>query len=248
MGSWGNATYLDQQQRRLPAHKYRRLHLNLPGLPEGSAFQVEPVMDAIQRGVKARPPLDGVRYSAFVDMSGGSNDDAVLSIGHVDASGIVVVDLVQDQGQRPPFDPNAAVVRFVATLKAYGISRVTGDSYAGETFKAQFEKAGIGYRTCRHAKHALYEALEPLLNAQAVELPDVPVLEQQLLGLVWRGARIDHPNGEHDDFANAAAGAVAELAKPRGGFELLFQGDPDPDGIAALAREVADLERDLHLK
>ena len=34
-------------------------------------------------------------------------------------------------------------------------------------------------------------------------LPDVPELEQQLLGLVWRGGKIDHPQGEHDDFSNA---------------------------------------------
>jgi hypothetical protein len=52
-----------------------------------------------------------------------------------------------------------------------------------------------------------------------VSLLDVPLLEQQLLGLVWRGAKIDHPNGEHDDFATAAVGALL-LARE------LSQGDP----------------------
>ena len=46
MVAWGDASYLDQQQRRLPAYKFRRLHLNVPGVPEGSAFQPEPIMDA----------------------------------------------------------------------------------------------------------------------------------------------------------------------------------------------------------
>jgi hypothetical protein len=78
--SWGDDNYLAQQQRRLPAHKYRRLHLNLPGLPEGSAFTAEKVMEAIERGVKLRPPQPGVEYVGFCDMSGGSNDDAVLAI------------------------------------------------------------------------------------------------------------------------------------------------------------------------
>lgn len=32
-GSWADAGYLIQQQTRLPSHKYRRLHLNLPGSP-----------------------------------------------------------------------------------------------------------------------------------------------------------------------------------------------------------------------
>jgi hypothetical protein len=36
----------------------------------------------------------------------------------------------------------------------------------------------------------------------------MPVLEQQLLGLMWRGGKIDHQPGEHDDYANAAAGVV----------------------------------------
>jgi hypothetical protein len=46
MASWGNADYLDQQRRRLPTHKFRRLHLNLPGAPDGAAFSGERVMSA----------------------------------------------------------------------------------------------------------------------------------------------------------------------------------------------------------
>src|SRR5262249_8127197 len=38
MASWGNPEYLAQQKRRLPTNKYRRLHLNLPGAPDGAAF------------------------------------------------------------------------------------------------------------------------------------------------------------------------------------------------------------------
>jgi hypothetical protein len=208
MGSWRNPHYLAQQQRRLPAHKYRRLHLNLPGLPEGSAFQPEPVMDAIDRGVSVRPPDKALSYAAFVDMSGGSADAAVLAIGHRDPDDRVVLDAVVDQGQRPPFDPNAAVTRFVKVLNSYRVTRVVGDRYAGETFKRQFETQGIAYEVCQDSKHELYEALEPRLNSRGVVLLDVPQLEQQLLGLVWRGGRIDHPAGEHDDYANAAAGLV----------------------------------------
>jgi hypothetical protein len=55
----------------------------------------------------------------------------------------------------------------------------------------------------------LYEALEPLLNGHRVSLLDGPVLEQQLLGLIWRGTKIDHQAGEHDDWSHAAAGALA---------------------------------------
>lgn len=224
MASWGHTGYLAQQQRRLPAHKYRRLHLNLPGLPEGSAYQPEPAMDAIDRGVRVRHPEPGITYTAFVDMSGGSSDDAVLAIGHTDAAGRRVVDVVMDQGQRPPFDPNKAVERFVPVLRGYRVSRVTGDRYAGLTFQSQFQQAGISYVVCDRTKHQLYEALEPLLNGHQVVLLDVPEVEQQLLGLAWRGGKIDHQSGEHDDFANACAGVLV---------------------LTALARSAADDARDL---
>jgi hypothetical protein len=42
-------------------------------------------------------------------------------------------------------------------------------------------------------------------------LLDVPMLEQQLLGLIWRGGKITHQSGEHDDFATAAAGVVEQV-------------------------------------
>ena len=48
-----------------------------------------------------------------------------------------------------------------------------------------------------------------MLNAGEIEFLDVPKLQEQLLGLVWRGSKIDHLPGEHDDFANAAAGALS---------------------------------------
>ena len=84
---WNNDDYLEQQRIRLPSHKFRRLHLNLPGLPEGSAYSVEMVDAAIERGVKIRPPVENTQYFGFVDMSGGSSDDAVLGIAHKNNNG-----------------------------------------------------------------------------------------------------------------------------------------------------------------
>lgn len=219
-GSWADADYLEQQRRRLPAHKFRRLHLNLPGLPEGSAFQPEPVMAAVERGLAGREPEAGVEYQAFVDLSGGSADDATLAIGFQDPEGgAVFVARVVNQGPPPPFDPRRAIERFAEVLRAYRVQTVHGDRYAGETFRADFERHGIGYEVSPLTKSQLYEALEPGLNGGRVRLPDVPAVEQQLLGLLWRGGKIDHPAGEHDDWANAVAGVVqlllAEPGTPR---------------------------------
>jgi hypothetical protein len=109
------------------------------------AFQPEPVMDAVARGITFRAAEPGVVYVAFVDMSGGSNDDAVCAIAHVDAAGHLVLDRLLNQGPAPPFDPRLAVARFASVLHEYGIGHVYGDKYAGETFIQDFARHGIGY-------------------------------------------------------------------------------------------------------
>ena len=170
-------------------------------------------MDSVERGVSVRLPERGVKYHAFVDMSGGSNDDATLAIAHRDADGRAILDRIMDQGQRPPFDPRKAVERFVNVLKEYGLRSVVGDAYAGETFRSDFQGRSISYRVSELTKSEIYEEVEPLLNDGRIVLLDIANLESQLLGLVWRGGKIDHPNGEHADFANGAAGALHLTSK-----------------------------------
>jgi hypothetical protein len=199
--------YLAQQQRRLPSHVYRRLHLNLPGLPAGAAFTAEMIGDAIPRGIRVRPPVPGLIYYAYLDPSGGSSDAFTLGISHQD-DGRGVLDGVWDQGAATPFNPRHAVGRFAGILKQYGIATVVGDKYAGETFIADFAGYGITYLVAALAASDLYVAIEPHLNAGQVGLVDDGMVEQQLLGLVWKGAKITHPSGEHDDHANAAVGAL----------------------------------------
>jgi hypothetical protein len=212
LASFGKG-YLDQQRRRLPTHKFRRLHLNLPGAPDGAAFDGDRVMEAIVKGRKRLLRVDGVVYHAFVDMSGGSNDDATLSIAHFDLeTKRTVVDLLMSQIGAPPFSPRDAVRRFAAEIKAWGLFRVTGDSYAGLTFRQDFQDLGITYAVSFRTKSEIYDAFEPKLNAGEVELLDHPKLTEQLLTLVLKNGKIDHLPGDHDDWANAACGAVTLAA------------------------------------
>jgi hypothetical protein len=213
MGSWTNPDYLDEQRKRLPSARFRRLHLNLGGAPEGAFFSQEKIEAAVVRGRKALPFAENTRYVAYIDMSGGSNDDACCAIAHVDAAGRAVLDVVMNQGQRVPFDPRQAVKRFVPVLRRYGVTRVRGDAYAGRTFVADFEREGITYEVNSKSASDGYEALEPHLNAGEVELLDVPTLVEQMAGLVWRGGKVDHERQEHDDWVCAATGAVL-LALP----------------------------------
>src|SRR5215472_12461531 len=97
-------------------------------------------MSAIVPGRKRLPPEPGCRYKALVDMSGGSNDEAVLGIAYREGDGPKggrsVLALLISQTGKPPFNPRKAVAKFADALKEYGLSKVTGDAYAGETFRA----------------------------------------------------------------------------------------------------------------
>jgi len=196
-------------------------------------------MAAIERGVPSRPSEEGRRYVAFVNMSGGSSDDPVLAIAHRDLDGARVLDLILNQGPAPPFDPRQALKRFSRALAAYWCASVTGDAYGGETFREDFRREGFSYRVAEPTTRELYEGLEPILNAGELRLLDAPKLEQELLELVWRGGKITHAGGEHDDWATAAAGVVSLLGRhmrpeagvpwwPRGAHHVGRPAAPEP--------------------
>ncbi len=240
MSSWARSDYLDQQRRRLPTHKFRRLHLNLPGAPDGAAFDGALVMAAIVTGRRRLKPQPDVRYQAFVDMSGGSSDDAVLGIAHYDDKAkLAVLDHLVSQTGSAPFNPRLAVQKFSAELREYRLSEVTGDAYAGQTFRNDFEDYNISYRVADCTKAEIYDEFEPWLNAGEVELLDHPKLQEQLLTLVIRGGKIDHQPGDHDDWSNACAGAVW-LVTTAAGFSLdamskwanLFVGDGEAEALS----------------
>jgi phage terminase large subunit-like protein len=208
MQSWPDGTgYLETQRARLPTGRFRRLHLNLPGSPEGAAFDQAAILKCVVTGRRSLPWQEGRRLVAAVDMSGGSADDAVLCIAHLDGK-TVVLDLIMKQPGAPPFDPRYAVARFCDILHQRKISKVYGDAFGGQTFRLDFQKRGIAYEVRSASASLLYEKLEPVINAGELELLDQPTLIEQLVSLIWRGTKITHEHGAHDDHANAVALAV----------------------------------------
>lgn len=229
-GLWEQPDYLEQQRKRLPTVRFRRLHLNLPGFPAGGAYDSTKLDAAVDRGVRIRSPESGIHYRAFIDMSGGSSDAATLAIGYRDGTRRVIAG-VWDQGKRPPFNPHDAITRFAAICKQYGVFAVTADTYGRKAptlnFQVAFQQAGVSYRPCELGKPALYEAFEVPLNAGEVVLPDDPETLEQLAGLQVRGGKIEHRSGEHDDKANAAAGLcwlLGEAGRPRSADEIWLSG------------------------
>jgi len=166
------------------------------------------------------PPVPGTRYVAFADPSGGSNDSFTVALAHRQGEDQAVLDGVREV--RPPFSPDAVVQEYAELLKSYAVFEVTGDRYAGEWVQENFRRHGIRYTPSRKTKSDIYKELVAPVNAQRIELLDLPVLRAQLLGLerrVARGGRdsIDHGPGGRDDVANSVAGAlVSALPKVSG--------------------------------
>ena len=161
-------------------------------------------------GLFELPPVSGTAYLAFCDPSGGSSDSMTLGIAHHD-DGVAVLDCVREV--RAPFHPEAVVADFCTTLAAYGIGTVVGDRYAGEWPREQFSKRNVTYRPSERVKSDIYRDCLPLLNSRKCQLLDIRRVISQLHGLERRTARsgkdsIDHGPGQHDDVANAVAGAI----------------------------------------
>jgi hypothetical protein len=173
----------------------------------------EAVRAVVVEGRRELAPEPGHRYVAFVDPSGGSQDSFTLAIAHKEAD-LGVLDCVREI--RPPFSPDNVVQDFAALLRSYGISKVTGDRYAGEWPRERFRRHGIQYEPSSRTKSEIYREFVAPVNAATVALLDLPALRAQLVGLerrVSRGGRdsIDHAPGGRDDVANAAAGALVEV-------------------------------------
>lgn len=163
------------------------------------------------------PPREGVRYVAFTDPSGGRSDAFTCAVAHAEGTGDArpcIVDVVRRWPA--PFNPSGVVAECADLLRRYGVSRVTGDRFAGEWPREQFRAHRVEYEVAPLDRSALYLALLPVVNARQVELPEDPVLLRELRGLErQRGSsgrdRVDHRRGAHDDSANAVAGVAHQV-------------------------------------
>jgi hypothetical protein len=175
----------------------------------------EAVEAAVIRGCFELLRVEGVRYHAFTDPSGGSSDSMTLAVVHFKGNR-AILDCVRER--RAPFSPDGVVKEFADALKSYGISKVVGDRYGGEWPRERFKVHGVAYVVSDKVKSDLYLGLLPLLNSGRVELLDHPRLVNQLIGLERRTSRagkdsVDHQPGAHDDVCNSVAGAVVLAAQ-----------------------------------
>jgi hypothetical protein len=178
------------------------------------AFLPPEALDAVRVAGRFEQPYQAAHranYVAFLDPAGGTGIDSfTLGIAHHD-NGRAVLDVVREV--KPPFSPEATVAEFAEVIKAYGLAKATSDRYAGSWPVEAFGKVGVTVEPSARTKSEIYQDALPLIMSGTCEVLDHARLLKQLAGLERRTARggkdsIDHAPRQHDDVANAAAGAL----------------------------------------
>jgi hypothetical protein len=170
----------------------------------------------IMPGRRELPRLEGIRYYAFADPSGGSVDSFALAIAHRSPEGRVILDAVRVR--RPPFSAEDVVAEFAECLRSFGLSQVRGDRYAGSWPRERFRVHGIDYQVSEETSSELFLEVLPVLTSGGAELLDDKRVRVELGNLERRvrvGGRdaIGHGPGAHDDLAVCIAGAFLQTVK-----------------------------------
>lgn len=187
------------------------------------------VESLVIQGRKELLPRLHETYAAFVDLSGGRNDDAALAVAHKEGRKVV---LDHVGVWKAPFNPYSVVSAMARELKRWRLKRVVGDNFGAEFVAGAFAASGVGYHRAELPKSQLYRELLPRLCSGEIELLDDERVVSQLAGLERRTRAggndvIDHAPGGKDDAANAVAGvcfSVGRTARRAGG--LRFGADP----------------------
>jgi hypothetical protein len=148
-----------------------------------------------------------IQYFAAVDISGGRRDATTAAIAHRDGERIRI-----NAARRwaSPHDPVAVAREVAALLANYGLRYAVADQYGAELSKSIYAEAGVQLIAAEVTRSEAYLHALPLFTSGRIEIPDEPVLRQELLALERRVGRsgrdaVDHPPGSHDDLANSVA-------------------------------------------
>ena len=188
-----------------------------------SFIDISMIESCVDPGVAVRPPRQGTRYTAFVDVASGSGQDSfTVAVAHKDKDDIVL-DLCH--AIAPPFNPQSAVAEVAALLKGYGVKACVGDKYGAGLTVEMFAKEGLRYSYAERDRSQIYCECLPLLTSGRARLVENRKMMLQFASLERRVSsggrdRIEHPDRMHDDLANAAAGALVEVSSKPGAMVI----------------------------
>ncbi len=186
-----------------------------------SSFIGRELLDsAVDKGVIVRPPINGVKYIAGCDPSGGRNDSFTWAIAHRDRENYVILDVAGER--KAPFNPAEVVDEIVRVMKDYRCYEITGDHYSANWVIKSFAKVGRKYIQSDRDRSAVYMNALPLFSSGRARLLDNAKLVSQFAALERRTfstgrERID-PGPGHDDLANSTAIAMSLAASATPAF------------------------------
>jgi hypothetical protein len=197
-------------------HKARAEFLNVWREDLAEFLPLDVVEACTDWDVHERAPQPNVQYFAFADPAGGTGKDSfALAIGHLESDQTVLwIDAVRER--KPRFVPAQVIAEFAELLRAYNITEVHGDAFAGGFHSSEWRNHPATFVPCKESTSENYLTALPALLARRVRLLDNAVLRNQLTSLERRvGAgdkeTVSHPQhaNAHDDVAAAVCGVIA---------------------------------------
>ena len=140
--------------------------------------------------------------------------------------------------------------QYAELCKQSRVTIVTRDRWGKEWVQSTWRGTGCAYVQSSLAKSDIYLEVIPLFFRGRIRLPDHPKLlrKLRLLHLQRHGGgrqSIDHPRGDHDDFANAVCGVLRGLSDHYGYrldvFDPNFRDEDAPPQPARQGPELSDV-------
>jgi hypothetical protein len=202
---------------------------------ESAFFNGQQIDRAMRDAPEVIPFEDGHEYVCAIDPGFRSNSfTAVVATLRATPSGhrpTVVLAKQWTGSKSSPLSPSAVLRELAADLRPYRVDLVYSDMFAGDALRDLADGAGLTLvveTTTQASKLAMYGNLETLLSTSNLDLPPIPLLKQDLLGVRRRvgrnGVTVDlarTADGRHSDLAPSTATAIAKavmapnVPKPR---------------------------------
>lgn len=223
--SWITPKYLEQQQRRLPEHIYKRLHLNSWTSGSGSFLTRADVDAALDPELGNTQAAQGQLYFAGVDL-GLVNDATAVVVVHRDPlTDKVITDHIQTFKGSPTSPVVLAQVEnhLLAIHQNFDrLGLLSMDPYQAVSILQRLRERGLPVESFNFTPAnitRLTQNLFQLFKDQRISLFEHDDLVNELLTVKVveksYGLRIDHDHGKHDDHVIALGmAALAAVEAP----------------------------------
>ena len=209
--------------------------------------------DSIDRATRTEleiPPEEGHYYVAVIDpATRGNGWTLAIACLRTTATGLrrsIVLAREWRGSKVAPLSPKATLAEIATIVKPYGLDMIYTDQYAGDALADLAIGFGITLvieAATQASKMEIYRSLETLLRTDAAELPPIPQVRQDLLGVRRHVGRSGvtaelarTADGRHADFAPSIATALAKATVEPVVHIAIVHGSPEWEAKAREGR------------